>query len=763
MKDEMKHIKHSESYLQSRLNEAGIKPEDNIFRIGFQEELTKREDLLFTEDKSHNLLIRYIDLVGDQVYYDKKGKQKEFFRTRFKNPTSNMKYFQPKGTEMYMYWTPSIIHKYQRKEKIKTLFITEGEIKAFVGHLKGLDIAGIGGIHNFSDKAKNRILPELEELINTCNIRNIVLLFDADCLTVTYKEDKDLYTRPNSFYSAIKRFKELTESLDVDVYFSHILQKHEHEAKGLDDLINHSDTNIEQLIDELHLLSAGNRKKYVHTISISENSISTLRKYFGISTVKKFYSKYSSILQEHTFIYQGSQYHHDGEKLIFEKHKDSDLFVRIGCDYFKRISKIDTRGNIVETLKKWKVTEIKRDYNSKFTDQIQKCDEFCNIPDNSENYKRVFTLSDTVQNYNLYEPLNHKIIEGEFKNTELFLKHLFRPNIKKDDNSSSGSSNSSSSSEYGDPYTIALDYLTILYQQPQQLLPILCLVSKEQGTGKTTFLKWLKAIYQSNATILGNAEFKLDFNTHYISKVLIMVDESFIDLDKKSEKERIKKLATSTTQFYHPKGIDATEIDYYGKLIMCSNNENNFIQLEKSDVRFFVVKVLPFEKEDPDFFDKLVEEIPAFLYYLRNREMVHPKTTRAWFATEHLITDQFNEIIKHTRGRLENDIREYIEDILLTHSISSYKIDATRLTKAINEQSKYKHSVADIRAFLKTECDLKPLKPQRYKIPTSVPDVSSHDELSVFWEDANGRPYEFFKEDWIDEEEEVDNDKLPFS
>ena len=53
-----------------------------------------------------------------------------------------------------------------------------------------------------------------------------------------------------------------------------------------------------------------------------------------------------------------------------------------------------------------------------------------------------------------------------------------------------------------------------------------------------------------------------------------------------------------------PKGIDTTEIDYFGKLIMCSNNENNFIPLEESDIRFFIIKVKKFEQEDPDFLDK---------------------------------------------------------------------------------------------------------------------------------------------------------------
>ena len=49
-------IKQGESYLQTRLNEAGIKPEDNLFRIWFNDEPTKRKDRLFSEDKSQNLL-----------------------------------------------------------------------------------------------------------------------------------------------------------------------------------------------------------------------------------------------------------------------------------------------------------------------------------------------------------------------------------------------------------------------------------------------------------------------------------------------------------------------------------------------------------------------------------------------------------------------------------------------------------------------------------------------------------------------------------
>ena len=40
----------------------------------------------------------------------------------------------------------------KEKEILREVGLTEGEIKAYSGYLNGLDIAGIGGIHNFIDK-----------------------------------------------------------------------------------------------------------------------------------------------------------------------------------------------------------------------------------------------------------------------------------------------------------------------------------------------------------------------------------------------------------------------------------------------------------------------------------------------------------------------------------------------------------------------------------------------------------------------------------
>ena len=59
----------------------------------------------------------------------------------------------------------------------------------------------------------------------------------------------------------------------------------------------------------------------------------------------------------------------------------------------------------------------------------------------------------------------------------MFLKHIFQEQLE-----------------------IGLDYLALLYRKPTQPLPVLCLVSHERNTGKTTFLNFVKEIFGLNVT-----------------------------------------------------------------------------------------------------------------------------------------------------------------------------------------------------------------------------------------------------------------------
>jgi hypothetical protein len=87
--------------------------------------------------------------------------------------------------------------------------------------------------------------------------------------------------------------------------------------------------------------------------------------------------------------------------------------------------------------------------------------------------------------FNVYNPLEHEPLEEECgeddcPNIIAYLKHLFGEHIVKFKHPAG-----KYETEYPN-YELGLDYVQLLYQQPAQKLPILCLVSKENNTGKST-------------------------------------------------------------------------------------------------------------------------------------------------------------------------------------------------------------------------------------------------------------------------------------
>ena len=95
-----------------------------------------------------------------------------------------------------------------------------------------------------------------------------------------------------------------------------------------------------------------------------------------------------------------------------------------------------------------------------------------------------------------------------------------------------------------------MDYMQLLYLQPTQKLPIVLLVSEERNTGKSTFLNFLKAVFENNVTFNTNEDFRSQFNSDWAGKLLIVVDE--VLLNRREDSERLKNL--STTQRQRPNG-----------------------------------------------------------------------------------------------------------------------------------------------------------------------------------------------------------------
>lgn len=308
-------------------------------------------------------------------------------------------------------------------------------------------------------------------------------------------------------------------------------------------------------------------------------------------------------------------------------------YIRVGTDYYRVVDKPLLSGDTINTLVKWTKGEIITDYGKDYIAEIKKYKGFATIPSNTNFEKEIKGF------YNEYHEIRHEIKEGLFSKTESFLKHIF-----------------------GEQYEIGIDFLTILWQQPTQILPILCLVSDERNTGKTTFLNWLKLIFQKNMTINKNEDFRSQFNGDWATKLIIAIDEAL--LDRREDSERIKNLSTSRTFKMEYKGKDKVETPFFGKFVLCSNHENNFIVLDEKEIRYWVRKVPSFNpgSENTELLEELEKEIPYFLDHVNSRKITTPKKSRMWFSKEEIYTAALENLIKGNQTDLEKEIIEIVNN-----------------------------------------------------------------------------------------------------
>lgn len=779
-------------YLQQRLTELGITPEQNTFirkwknqynsrdesgKITLKESEQTREYQIFDADEHGNIVIRYFNLDGQPYRWKKEDtkQSRDFTRLRLREPKGDMKYAQEKGSPQFPFFPPGIIRKYALAKSgitpdisdpgnddgtIEVLFLVEGEFKAFKGSVSGIDIIGLPSIHGFyNGDVRGKMHEDIQDLIITCKVKKIVFLVDADLLSVKWQEGKDLSKRPASFYGAIKAFREsLQLLLDDDkvelqyCYFMHIRSKYMSEAKGLDDLLSKFPAQTVEIVEDLYSLQFA--KRYFDGFSILDQNKDVhgrIYRYLGLSDEQEFYKTYKDFIgpQEFKFKRRRYQYDQEAKEVKFVRHEDADKFMRIGPDWVKVVTKNNQHGDPEEEIVPWKISEIQRDYKKfpDFLDQCQRYDDFCNEPNWNGEYKRVVNGC-----FNLCNPLKWTPKPGEIATSVKFLKHIFQgeSRIVLDDQGRPEKEELA----IGDPFAVALDYLTILMKHPKHMLPVPILVSPENGTGKSTFLKWLQLIFGSNMAILGNAQFQMKFNGHYITKFIIAIDEGFLEVDKKAEKERLKQLVTADTAYLENKGMNVRKINYFGKVIISSNDADRVMKIEDGESRWFVIRVpvIPEEEKDPDLLAKLKSEVEAWLHYLHNREIFHPRKDRLWFKPEWFITDQFRIIVETTKNRIDRVFEDWIREQFLQYKIPVLRYPLKYLTEIFNDQknSKYRIDAIEIKSYLQKK-NLRPEHTQRVKIPTGfdIPEEHSMVQPKILYTTLIARPYVFWADDWL--------------
>lgn len=330
-------------------------------------------------------------------------------------------------------------------------------------------------------------------------------------------------------------------------------------------------------------------------------------------------------------------------------------YLRIGRNLYRKSWRPLSDGTFKIDLIPWSINLFKleeKDWKKKYND-IQKFDNFCCFPSHMD-YRRNINGY-----YNKYEPLPYQPIEGKYENILSLIRHVFE-----------------------EQYELGLDYLTIIYKYPRQILPILCLVSSLTNTAKTTFLNFLKAVYGDNMSILSNEDFSSNFNSNWaVGKVIVGMEEVRVTDIKLSEK--LKNASTAKFFNMEAKGMDRVEVEFFGKFILASNHEDDLIYISPNETRFWVRKLKVIENRDPNYLDKLESEIPAFLFFLSKREISCPKVTRMWFTPEQIETEQLNRIKAYFGDNVKYEVLEIVEEIMQTKDLKEFKFTNSDMMKLL--------------------------------------------------------------------------------
>lgn len=374
----------------------------------------------------------------------------------------------------------------------------------------------------------------------------------------------------------------------------------------------------------------------------------------------------------------------------FELMKSEIPYIRVGTDYFKTINKKDRYKSENKLLKPWKKDEIKQDHGKQLLAMIYKFDDFTIHPDN-------ITYTPVINNcYNLYSKFAHEPIIDEVQTKDLpitmgLITHIF-----------------------GDQWQLGLRYMKLLYQYPQQIAPVLALVSTERETGKTTFLNWIQMLFGENSTLINPGDLTSNFNDAYATKNIIMIDETTID--KVHAIEKLKSLATAKTISVSQKFVSHYSVPFFGKVILCTNKESDFMRIDEEEIRFWVRKIKPITgKKNTNIESDLQKEIPKFLKFLLQQAEIDFSKSRMVFTKEEIMTESL-ELVKEES---KSGLRKEIEYLFIDFFDNNNAINFVEVTpKDIKERwfsNNNQISISYIRKVLKEEMKMQSLDTKRYK------------------------------------------------
>lgn len=753
------------SFFEEQTAPLNLNEENNFIEIidpEAEHPIPKRRRMhIFEETADGNMRINYCspDRELYRSYTDQKNPRPIHFHQIRHQDTKGPKYTSPAGMPAFPF-LPPLIETFEKKEKIESLYLTEGAKKAFKACQCGIPTVGLTSVHTYKDRETGRLHKDIERIVIDCQVENLVFLVDADFREISEKAlaaGEDIAKRPLGFYSAAKNIRELAQQINlpenrnIKIYFLAIDSPSLGAPKGFDDLLYAAEKKgqLEEVKTEISGLSLRNRS---HTLKRDiTSSTAALLDDFQLKNAAQFYHYHSEEIGEKSFCFFGNIYQWIEEEtrvgLVTPEWTAGVFF--IGNDWYELISEPRASEGLngkvqidyVKSLKVMKKSTLTLKYGKKyekFIPQENFYDSFCSLPSHFDYQQRIGNA------YNLYFELPYTPFPGDYSTTLRFIKHIF------------GEEEVERNGVTYKMYELGLDYLQILLTRPMHPLPVLILYSPENETGKSTFAQWLFELFGSNAIPIGNNDLRSDFNQQFAGKILAICEETL--LDKRDDLERIKAWSTATEILINPKGQQQFKVSFYCKFQLYSN-EKRMIYLTENDQRFWMLQVpLPKEK-DPDLKKKMRTEIPAFLYFLQNREISAPREGRMWFHWDLYRTQLFQQTVAANEPMDARHLREGIREMFyVLEGLSSQGVlyqdrSADEILMPLNhinkvyfngsmKQGKLKDILQD---HLKVEMweDGKKVKRGEYLR------LQEHNDDEQQWVQFVGRPYVFKREDFV--------------
>ena len=692
-----------ENYATKRIRDLGLTEEQNRIEV-IPADGTEPKPMDWLEsDHRGNLRINYLDLEKrgrfyqqvsffdqEKEYSEKQGeyvpKAEPYYVRRLAKPRGSKKYDNPVGQPAHPFLTRLTVDAFNDGQKLDTLVLVEGALKALKASLHGLPCMGLTGIWGMRAKGEKDLHPWILRILERCQVENLVYLHDADARACHYAYMKDVYQRPKNFMATVRAFQKAGKRLGKQcpkLFYAHIQDESEH--KGLDDLLIAQEGKEQEVLEEL--LSFPESGAYFHCHSIKKWSKAKLQEYFYIDSAQHFYDKHGEKITDPVFVFNEDWWEIDPDKeevkcilrgivsnYLYVSNKSFKIIYENNSKGFPEPVR-DPRG--IESIKReMKRAGLKGNDLEEALLKIPTYEGFANEPD-FLNYQKEIVVKERYSYLNLAYPVPHRPEPGEWPNIEGFLRHVF-------------------ANKGEDKFEIGLDMMQLYFTRPKQKQRILSLVSKENETGKSTFLQLLREMFGQNMSIIGNAEFQSQFNP-WITKAMLGVDESRIHPDSIS---MIKSLVTNTYVRLNDKNVPAKDIINYTKLVMTTNDIFDFASIGEQENKWFVVEVSPIKKRDAELPQKMFAEIPAFLHHLLHRKLRH-YTTGSRFAIpdEAVRTEALVRLKQYSKPILQRLIEEYVRDIFkeFTFRDDEFKIDAKRLHEEIFDgRSDYRFTKHDI-------------------------------------------------------------------